>query len=266
MLNGFGNATLLLAQASEPTRSKSLLDYIFEGREIGFIIIALSLVAVCLIVVAFVRLRPGRMTPPESVEALDRLLGSGDVRGAIAFCDDPENASFLTRVFGSALRRCTRSPFGFLELRSALEEAGQGEVARLYRQTEPIGLIAAIAPMLGLLGTVVGMVGAFDTISVTEGLARPDQLAGSISQALITTVLGLIVAIPTTAAYTYLRSRIDALASDAAEAAEQLAMHLEGGGQDKQKGRAGAPADGAPPQPAQRPVPRPTRPSEVPGR
>ncbi|MEM7756462.1 MAG: MotA/TolQ/ExbB proton channel family protein, partial [Planctomycetota bacterium] len=107
---------------------------------------------------------------------------------------------------------------------------GQQQVARLYRMTDVIGLIAGIAPMLGLLGTVVGMVGAFDTIAVTEGPVRPDALAGNISEALITTVLGLIVAIPATAVYTYLRNRIDALAAEAGEIMEELAVHLEGGG------------------------------------
>ena len=91
----------------------------------------------------------------------------------------------------------------------------------------------SIAPMLGLLGTVVGMVGAFDTISVTEGPVRPDSLAGNISEALITTVLGLIVAIPCTAIYTWLRSRIDHHASEVGDIIEQLVAHVQadaGGG------------------------------------
>jgi biopolymer transport protein ExbB len=80
--------------------------------------------------------------------------------------------------------------------------------------TDIVGLVASIAPMLGLLGTVVGMVGAFDTISAIEGPVRPDNLAGNISEALITTVMGLIVAIPCTAIYTFLRNRIDALVTE----------------------------------------------------
>ena len=141
--------------------------------------------------------------------------------------------------------RCARSPFGFLELKTALQEAGQQQVARLYRSTDGIGLIASVAPMLGLLGTVVGMVGAFDTISTTEGFAKPDQLAGDISQALISTVLGLIVAIPATAVYTYFRNRIDAATSDIAEMIEDLSAHLEGGGQTPGPN----PSGGAPRQP-----------------
>ena len=105
-----------------------------------------------------------------------------------------------------------------------------------------LGLIAAIAPMLGLLGTVVGMVGAFDTISASEGFARPDQLAGDISKALVTTLMGLTLAIPATAALTYFRNRIDALTGDVADIVEQLAAHLE-----HEPAPAGAPARRAAP-------------------
>ncbi len=219
-------ASLTLGQAE--AQSKSLLDYIAEGGQIGIIIILLSLVAIALIVAQLIQVRSARLAPPGAVEHLDQMLSAGQTDQAIAFTENPDNASFLTRVMGSALVRCSRSPFGFLELRSALEEAGQRETARLFRLTDGVGLIAAIAPMLGLLGTVVGMVGAFDTLTLADGPARPDQLAGNISQALVTTVLGLIVAIPATAAHTFLRNRVDALTTDVGEIVEDLAAHLEG--------------------------------------
>lgn len=217
--------------AAPPTTgtSRSLLEYIAQGGWIGMIIIVLSFVAVVMIVAQAVRVRRQALAPPEAIDALDRHLRQGNVDAAIAFCEDSENDAFLTRVMGSALIRCSRSPFGFLELKAALEEVGQLQVARLYRLTDGINLIASIAPMLGLLGTVVGMVGAFDAIQAADGPVRPDALAGSISQALITTVLGLIVAIPCTAAYTYLRTRIDTLVDEVGDVIEELAAHLETG-------------------------------------
>lgn len=207
--------------------SKSLLAYVAAGGPVGMVIIMLSFIAVVLIVAQVVRVRRTALAPAETIETLDRYLREGKVDNAIAYCQDPDNNSFLTRVMGAALVRCSRSPFGFLELKSALEEVGQLQVARLYRLTDGINLIAAIAPMLGLLGTVIGMVGAFDAIQAADGPVRPDALAGNISQALITTVLGLIVAIPATAAYTYLRNRIDTLADEVGQVIEDLAAHLE---------------------------------------
>ncbi|MFG0286039.1 MAG: MotA/TolQ/ExbB proton channel family protein [Phycisphaerales bacterium JB039] len=242
---------LLLAQTTPPPEAgKSWLDHIASGGPIGFAIIGLSLVAVTLAMMQLLQVRQRRLTPPEVVQGLDKLLSANDIRGAIRFCQDPVNDSFLARMFASALTRCSRSAFGLLELRSALEEAGQEQISRLHRATDGIGLIAAVAPMLGLLGTVVGMVGAFETISFTEGFARPDQLAGDISVALITTVLGLIVAIPSTAAYSFFRNRIDHLAAEAAEITEELSARLQapaarGPGQATAATRAPAPAQSA---------------------
>ncbi|TVQ60639.1 MAG: MotA/TolQ/ExbB proton channel family protein [Phycisphaerales bacterium] len=241
-----------LAAATGNAGSMSLLDYILAGREIGLVIILLSFVALGLVVAALIRLRLSRLAPPETIDELDRMLRAGEIGRAVELCNSSVHDSFLTRTFGPALVRCARSPFGFLELKSALEESGQQEVGRLQRWTDYLGLIATVAPMLGLLGTVFGILVAFDAISQTEGVPRPGELAGGISQALVTTVMGLIVAIPTTFAYTYLRNRIDDLAQDVARICEELAVHLEQAGGGSSQPPAGArprprpsPAEGA---------------------
>jgi len=220
---------LPIAQEQAAHSGKSLLEYVQSGRMVGYLIILLSFVAVGLIVAQLVRIRVRHLAPEDARQNLDALLAKGDVKQALAYCQNEDNDSFLTRVVGAALARCARSPFGFLELKAALEETGQQETAKLYRSNDAIGLIASVAPMMGLLGTVIGMVGAFETISLTEGVTRPDQLAGNISQALVTTVMGLIVAIPATAAHTWLRNRIDTCASRIGEITESLAGYLEGG-------------------------------------
>lgn len=83
--------------------------------------------------------------------------------------------------------------------------------------------------MLGLLGTVVGINGAFATMSASQGFATPDQLAGDISLALVTTIMGLTLAIPTMAAVAFFRNRIDSLASDVGVIVDDLALHIEQG-------------------------------------
>jgi len=236
-----------LAQApleSGVRRSMSLLERVHSGGVIGYVIILLSFVAVALIVVHLVRIREQALAPHAIVDELDRMLRKGDVDGALAACRLPDNQCFLTSVLGAGLSRYRRSPFGALELKGALEEAGQEQIARLYRSTDALALIAGVAPMLGLLGTVVGLTGAFSTIAGTEGFARPDQLAGDISLALVTTILGLTLAIPLTAVVTYFRNRIDSLAGAVASIVDELAAHVE------------QPAQPAPPPaPQSRPVP-----------
>ena len=205
----------------------SFLDLIQAGGTIGYIILLLSFVAVAMAVVHLFQIREAALAPPRIVEDLDGLLAKRDVRGALEYCDDPSNSCFLTHVMAAGLSRYSRSAFGALELKGALEEAGQEEVARLNRSTDGMALVANIAPMLGLLGTVVGINGAFATISSAEGFGRPDQLAGDISLALVTTIMGLILAIPATAVVTYFRNRIDSLAGDIATIIDDLAIHLE---------------------------------------
>ncbi|MCA9299332.1 MAG: MotA/TolQ/ExbB proton channel family protein [Phycisphaeraceae bacterium] len=217
----------LATAAGSSGADRTLLDYIIEAREVGLLIVALSIFVTAVIIAQFFTIRVSRLAPDDHIERLDHLLSHHDVAGAITYCENDENRCLLTRVLGGALSRCARSPFGFLELKNAIEELGEQEVARLHRMTDVIGLVASIAPMLGLLGTVVGMVGAFDVISNTEGPVRPDNLAGNISEALITTIMGLVVAIPCTAIYTFLRNRIDHLVTEIGETIEELTLHIE---------------------------------------
>jgi len=229
--------------AQEGGSGVSLFSLILAGGVVGYVILLLSVAAVALVIIHALQLRESTLSPPEIVDELEGALSRGDVEAGASICRDEEKDCFLTRVMLAGLERYRRSAFGALELKGALEEAGQSQTARLLRSTDALGLIAAIAPMLGLLGTVVGMVGAFDTISASEGFARPDQLAGDISQALVTTLMGLTLAIPATAALTYFRNRIDALSGDIAETVEQLASHLERGSDEPTSAASGrAPA------------------------
>lgn len=220
---------LLNATAAPPPAPSSLFDLILAGGTIGFIIIGLSFVAVAMVVLHLARIRESVLAPQAVVDELDRLLSKGQIDAAVAACERPENASFLSDVMAAGLSRYRRSPFGALELKGALEEAGRERIARLYRTTDALALIAMVSPMLGLLGTVVGLNGAFATISQTEGFARPDQLAGDISLALVTTIQGLVVAIPVTAVVTFFRNRIDTIAGSVAATVDELATHVEEG-------------------------------------
>jgi biopolymer transport protein ExbB len=96
----------------------------------------------------------------------------------------------------------------------AAEEAGQAQVARLERSLEGLSVIAAIAPLLGLMGTVLGMVDAFEAIAA-QGPQAAGELASSISLALVTTLLGLAVAIPCVAMHAWFRVRLESIAAEA---------------------------------------------------
>lgn len=214
---------LNLVAAAESGGGRSLLDYIAAGREIGIGIIVLSFVAVALVIASSLRIRKKRFVEDEFAATFEAAVSAKDLEKTEAICRDAASDIFVAGVLNAGFARSRVSPFGFLEMRSAMEDAARERVDRLYRSTEWIALIAAVAPMLGLLGTVVGILLAFDTISRTDGVPRPDELAGGISQALVTTVMGLLVAIPCSFALTYLRNRIDELADESIVVSERLA-------------------------------------------
>ena len=109
----------------------------------------------------------------------------------------------------------------------AMEDATADQAARLSRKVEYLSVVGNLAPMLGLLGTVFGMVLAFREVAATQGVARASDLADGIYQALITTVAGLIVAIPALAAFAFFRSRVDQLVAEVTYAAQHVFTPLK---------------------------------------
>ena len=221
---GFQMDWLTLAQAD--SGGKSILQHIASGGPIGLIIILLSFAAVALVVMHSIQIRLDKLAPAEQFDKLRDLLTKRELDNARTYCDSESHDSFLTRVIGAALTRCARSPFGLLEFRGALEESGRDQVARLYRSTEGLSLIVTVAPMLGLLGTVLGMVGAFNTLgSSSGGFAKPDELASSISAALV-----------------FFRNRIDSVTSEVAVMTEELLGLVESHQSNAQRGQPAQPA------------------------
>lgn len=201
---------------------RSLLGYIHSGGIISYILVLLSVVAVALMVTNALMLRRSSLAPPHVIEGLRRLIAERRLDGVNAFCVQPENDSFLSRVVGGGLARVSRSQFGVLELKPAIEEAGARELDRLDRVNHAIGMLAQVGPMLGLLGTVIGMVLAFNTIGGDTGAGRNEKLAGYMAIALVTTAEGLILAIPCTFAYSLFKRRTDRVAAEVGDVAESL--------------------------------------------
>lgn len=207
----------------------TFFKYIEGGGVIGYVILALSVVAVALAIAAALRTRRELMVPPEQARRLGALAEARDFRKALDHCRSESGDSYLGRIAAAGIERSLRGPLGGLEARAAMEDAGEDETARLFRAIDSIAVIASVAPLLGLLGTVQGMIGAFETVATaaTRSSTYYETLATNISIALITTFQGLVVAIPCVMVHAFLRRRIDRAASDAGRALEPLAMALE---------------------------------------
>ena len=206
--------------------SRTLLDTVADGGIIGGLILLLSVVALGFIIEHFLSIRKVVLLPEHVAGHLEELILHGQIDEAIDACYEAENESLISNVVLAGLERFKGSEFGFAEYKAAVEEAGEDQTGRLYRKTEVLNLIGSIAPMLGLTGTVLGMIKAFNTIAASGGMAKPDELAGGIGQALVTTLMGLVVAIPTMVAFSYFRNRIDSLVAEAGKRVEQLMMPL----------------------------------------
>jgi len=231
-MNTFLSSILLQADPAAGAGSGSLLKFITGGGVIGYIIVLLSVVATAFVIIHFVQIRRSALLPAEKVKGVREMVERGDLEGALEYATLPANDCYYLRIVGAGLKRFLRSPFGAFEIKSAIEEAGAEETAKLYRTMDVIATIGSVAPLLGLLGTVQGMIGAFDTVALGAANSANyyGELASNIAIALITTFQGLVVAIPCVSIYGYLRNRVDALAGECAGNAEDIVMLVEKSG------------------------------------
>jgi len=129
----------------------------------------MSIVAVAFVIEHALTIRKERLMPEAALDQLEDLIARGDLQAAVQFCEDPRHYSLATDVVLAGLERYQTSEFGFADYKSAVEEAGEDHTARLYRKTDGLNIIGVIAPMLGLFGTVEGMMESFNIIASTEG-------------------------------------------------------------------------------------------------
>ncbi len=203
-----GDGTNAVAAAAAP--SKTIIDYYFAG---GVLMhpMTLSLFAVIwLIIYHVLALREGRMMPAADVQALRALMYQRDAAGAYAFC--AQRKGLLARAFGAGVTRLKpdSDDHGRAAAEASIAEEIDRQETRMSFWLNLISVIAALSPMLGLLGTVQGMVGAFDKIGA-GGMGKPEVLAGDIGVALLTTFYGLTIGIPAMLSFFIFRGRLNAL-------------------------------------------------------
>ena len=211
-------SSIVLAQADSASASgasaeiTSVLDFVIKGGVIMIPIGICSLIAMAVLVERLISLRRSRVIPPGFLAGLkQRLGGSGrDVPEALAYCH--QNDSPVAKVFAAGIRKLGE-PVEVVERH--IQEAGQRQVLKLGKYLRVLSVIAGVSPLLGLLGTIFGMIAAFQTVATTaEALGKTELLAAGIYEAMITTAAGLIVAIPALIFYHWLSARVQKLVMD----------------------------------------------------
>ena len=195
-------------------------------------LIACSIAALALIIERFISLQTRRVAPPklldEAIAVTTRGLPAPDVVNQL------EQNSALGEVLASGIRQLASQPRSTPEdIRAAMEGSGRAMAHQLEKYLNALGTIASAAPLLGLLGTVVGMIEIFGAqagtgaVGQVAGGGNPAQLAHGIAMALYNTAFGLIIAIPTLIFWRYFRSRVDDYLLSMELASEQFLRHLK---------------------------------------
>ncbi len=204
-----------------PLAAIEILHQIASGGVVACAIIAVSVILLTLTVLYVIQLRDAAQCPDELLDEVESRVSKRRFDAAVELlAADP---SALAGVLEVLIRRRAESE---ARLEEALSEAAAEQAMIMSQRVAYIGLIAAVSPMLGLLGTVSGMIRAFATMSATSGVTDASQLAGAISEALITTYLGLIVAIPALVVHTFLKHRVMNVTLHIGEMGEQLIQTL----------------------------------------
>ncbi len=177
-----------------------------------------------LIVYNFIVVRKKKFLNPDGVKQVEKYINALQIQEAVDYCE--KNPSPITNIIGSGLARADVRGIDADEVSTAMEEASAAEFADPYVLINYLSVIASLAPMLGLYGTVSGMVKAFNTIA-TEGAGSASKLADNISEALITTAAGMIVGIPSMFFFFYFKNKYGAIISGASSIIGDLVFNLK---------------------------------------
>jgi len=204
-----------------PETGMTLWELIKSGGPIMVVLGVLSVLAVAMIVTFFITLSARRQMWQHFIVQARSLIQEGEVEACEQLCN--KKGEMLSRVLRAGLQVAGQDRYVVVE---AMQSEGTRLAAALAQRVGYLSNIATLAPMLGILGTVLGMIRAFNSIAFQPGIAKPIVLAGGVSMALVTTASGLIVAIPIMAFYFYFRGRVQkvvaAVESASAEFVEPL--------------------------------------------
>jgi biopolymer transport protein ExbB len=212
------------ADAGASGAAGKLFDhFVSKGGPITwFILIPLSVATLALVIEHSVSIRRATLLPDPLTRTIAEHLKNRQYVDAVKLAT--EDGSMLGYVVHTALREASH---GFAAMERAIEEAVEERAARLYRKIEYLNIIGSISPMIGLFGTVYGLIRVFASISAAGGIPEPAVMADDISIALVTTFWGLLVAIPALSVFALFRNRIELLSAECALSCERLLETLK---------------------------------------
>lgn len=206
----------------------NLFEIFLKGGYIMWFILLSSIIGLAVVIDRFIILRRARINVPAFMVRIRGFIKKKDISGAISYC--MQEKSPVANIVRKGLKKYR---YGHDRVKDAIENAGSQEISKLEKGLPVLASVAGIAPLLGFLGTVTGMIQAFMTIQDLAGAANPSDLAGGIWEALITTAFGLIVGIPALALYNYFLSSVKKLVGEMETVANDVIDVIQEGGKDE---------------------------------
>ncbi len=209
-----------------PAMPSNLLAWTYEALgpyyTIGFLAISITLLS--LVVMCLLSVRMENFCPTDLIEGVEQQINEGNVQAAAEMVRSDE--SFLGQVLSAGLSKLDR---GYDHAVEAMQEVGEEESMKLEHQMSYIAMIGSISPMVGLFGTVQGMIVTFQVIASATATPKPSELASGIATALFTTLVGLLIAIPAIVIFSVLRNRAQRLTLKVGVESENLLERFEAG-------------------------------------
>jgi len=217
-------STAAIASAQEHAKQDSIISTILHSNGmvifVWICLLATSVIMVTLIIQLAISMQKAKLAPAPLVDSLRQLIASGNYQEAWETCN--ANKNYLANVLKSGLSRIGR---GKEAVEGGLAEHGMREATLLRTRNSYLSVIGVVSPMIGLLGTVIGMMGAFSVLGAS-GMGNPKELAGKISEVLLATASGLFIAIPAFVAYYIFRNMSQASIVHADDIVNTLVMDI----------------------------------------
>ena len=189
-------------------KGMTLWQTIVAGGSLMVVLGLLSVAGLALVIYYFLTIKPEKLMPESFVESVASLLEHGKCDEAGKLCDEKSNL-----VSDVVLAGLARKGKGKLMVKEAMEDQGRRSIDKLWLRLSYLADIAVVSPLVGLLGTILGMMQAFNIIAFQIGAVKPILLAGGITKAMVTTAAGLMIAIPAMILYSYFRGKVQSVAA-----------------------------------------------------
>lgn len=209
------------AAVKEPEKDRSLVDTIKQGGVTVYFLGALSVVMFALIAFYILTIRRGAVVSDHFMRTADALIRKQDYLGLLSVCNRRNEC--IASITQKALDFATKNPTAtFDEVREVTESEGQRQASMITQRITYLADVGAVAPMIGLLGTVIGIMKEFTQISRKDMLAAQMEFAGGTAEALVNTAVGLGIAIPSMIVYSIYKGRVNSLISELEAAATHI--------------------------------------------